>query len=253
MNIDEFMDALFTYIDKKGMTFFTGAGLSTASGIRDFNGENGLYKEKVDGREILSHKFLEEKPLEFYNFFRKYLINENIKPNLMHEVIAELQKEGVVRSILTQNIDGLDTVAGSKEVIELHGNACKFHCVNCNRNYSLSDIIGMDIVPKCSCGGLIRPDIILYGEQPDPYLLNISRNMIRYSNSVLVLGTELDVDPAANLVRDFIGEKKTYMGRHKKLFIVNKDATDYDYFADYKYDGDIMEVAQKIKEYRKGV
>lgn len=255
MNIDEFMEALIEYIEKKGMTVLTGAGVSTASGIRDFNGKNGLYKERIDGREILSRNFFEENPLDFYKFFRKYLINKNVKPNLMHKVIADLQKDGVVNAVITQNIDGLDIEAGSKEVFEIHGNASKFQCLSCGCKYSLDDIIEMDIVPKCKCGGIIRPNIILYGEDPESCLFQIARNKIKYSNSVLVLGTRLEVGTADTLVRDFIGEKEYFMGQKldKKLFVVNKGPTVYDYFADYRYAGDIIEVAERIKEYRKGV
>ena len=255
MNIDEFMEALIEYIEKKGMTVLTGAGVSTTSGIRDFNGENGLYKERIDGREILSRDFFEENPLDFYKFFRKYLINKNVKPNLMHKVIADLQKDGVVSAVITQNIDGLDIEAGSKEVIEIHGNINKFQCLSCGCKYSLDDIIEMDIVPKCKCGGIIRPNIVLYGENSEDCSFGIARNKIKYSNSVLVLGTRLEAGTADTLVHDFIVEKENFMGQKldKKLFIVNKGPTEYDYFADYRYDGDIIEVAERIKEYRKGV
>ncbi|MBR5370566.1 MAG: NAD-dependent protein deacylase [Bacilli bacterium] len=251
MSIDEFSEALFESIDKKGMTVFTGAGLSTASGIKDFRGKNGLYKENINAEEILSRHFMYENPLEFYKFFREKLITGQYEPNLMHKMIASLQQNGIVRGVITQNIDGLDAMAGTEGVIELHGNASRFYCMECGKKYSLSDISSMDIVPKCACGGIIRPDIILYDEPVNAYLLNSSREKIDYSDSLLVLGTKLSVDPAANLVRRFISNKKTYMGRNKKLFIVNQGSTSYDYFADYKYDGDLIEVAENIKTYIK--
>lgn len=252
MDIDEFMRRFLPYLSEGGMTIFSGAGLSTASGLRDFRGENGLYKENVDGVKILSHEFFEKHPLEFYKFFREYLIADGIKPNLMHEMIAKLQQDGLIRGVITQNIDGLDTEAGTRDVVELHGNANKFYCVDCKKKYSLSDIIDMDVVPKCECGGIIRPDIVLYDENVSDNLMRLTSDKLIYSNSVLVLGTELTTDPAAKLIRGFIGEKSTYMGRHKKLFIVNKGTTSYDYFSDYRYEGDIIEVAEGIKKYVKG-
>ena len=248
MNIDEFVKALNEAIDKKDMVVFTGAGLSTASGIKDFRGKNGLYKENINAEEILSHHFMIDNPLEFYKFFRDKLINGEVKPNLMHELIAELQAKGYISGIITQNIDGLDTMAGSKDVVEIHGNATKFYCMDCKKTYSVSDIESMDIVPKCECGGIIRPDIVLYEELLKQTDLWSSKNMVQYAKSMLVLGSSLKVNPAASLVHDFIVEKR--YDKNKKLFIVNQGETDYDYFADYKYDGDIIEVAKKIKKLR---
>lgn len=248
MNIDEFVKALNEAIDKKGMVVFTGAGLSTASGIKDFRGKNGLYKENINAEEMLSHHYMIDNPLEFYKFFRDKLINDEVKPNLMHELIAELQEKGYISGIITQNIDGLDTMAGSKDVVEIHGNATKFYCMDCKKAYLVSDIESMDIVPKCECGGIIRPDIVLYEELLKQNDIWRSQSMVQYAKSMLVLGSSLKVNPAASLVHDFIVEKR--YDKNKKLFIVNQGETDYDYFADYKYDGDIIEVAKKIKKLR---
>ena len=228
------------------MVIFTGAGLSTASGIKDFRGKNGLYKENIDAETILSHHYFIEHPKEFYIFYREKLINEGIKPNLMHEVICNLQKEGYVSGIITQNIDGLDTMAGTKGVIELHGNANNFYCMNCKKKYSLNDIKEMDLVPKCKCGGIIRPDIVLYEESLDMNALWSSQEKIGNAKNILVIGSSLKVNPAAGLLHDFIVEKRRH--KDKKLFIINQGETDYDYFADYKYDGDVIEVAKKIKK-----
>ena len=248
MGIDEFIKVLNEAIDKKNMVVFTGAGLSTASGIKDFRGKNGLYKENINAEEILSHHFMINNPLEFYNFFRDNLVNDNIKPNLMHELIAELQEKGYVSGIITQNIDGLDSMAGSKNVVEIHGNATRFYCMDCKKKYSLSEIKSMDIVPKCECGGIIRPDVVLYEEQLKQNDIWTSQLLVQTANNMLVLGSSLKVNPAASLVHDFIIEKR--YDKNKKLFIVNQGETDYDYFADYKYDGDIIEVAKKIKKLR---
>lgn len=249
MEINDFVKALNEALDKKKMVVFTGAGLSTASGIKDFRGENGLYKENINAEEILSHHFMIENPKEFYEFFRDKLINEGIKPNLMHEVISQLQKDGYVSGIITQNIDGLDTMAGSKDVIELHGSANEFYCMDCKKKYSIDDIKNMDLIPKCECGGIIRPDIVLYEEPLESFNIQAAQTKVTYAKNMLVLGSSLRVNPAASLVHDFIVEKR--FDKNKKLFIVNKGETDYDYFADYKYDGDIIEVAKKIKTLKK--
>ena len=245
---NKFMYNLTPFLKNKNIVVFSGAGLSTASGIKDFRGKNGLYKENINAEEILSHHFMLNNPIEFYKFFRENLINGNVKPNLMHEVISLLQNDGVVSGIITQNIDGLDNIAGSSNVIELHGNASRFYCMNCNKEYS--DISTFDLVPKCNCGGMIRPDIVLYEELLDNYLLMSAKDKIKYANCLLVIGSSLKVNPAASLVHDFIVEKR--FKNDKKLFIINMGATDYDYFADYKYDGDIIEIAKEIeKVYKK--
>ena len=246
MELNEFVKELNSSLSEKRMVVFTGAGLSTASGIKDFRGKNGLYKENINAEEILSHHFMINNPLEFYNFFRDNLVNDNIKPNLMHELIAELQEKGYVSGVITQNIDGLDTMAGTKDVIELHGNVNNFYCMNCKKKYSLNDIKEMDIVPKCKCGGIIRPDVVLYEESLKQNDIWTSQLLVQTANNMLVLGSSLKVNPAASLVHDFIIEKR--YDKNKKLFIVNQGETDYDYFADYKYDGDIIEVAKKIKK-----
>lgn len=249
MSIDEFVKELNSSLNEKGMVIFTGAGLSTASGIKDFRGEKGLYKENINAEEILSHDYFIENTEEFYKFFREKLINEGVKPNLMHKVIKDLQEEGYISGVITQNIDGLDTMAGTKDVIELHGNANNFYCYKCNKKYSLSDIESMDLVPKCKCGGIIRPDIVLYQESLDTFTLQSAKTKVEFAKNMLVLGSSLRVNPAASLVHDFIINKR--LKNDRKLFIINKGETDYDYFADYKYDGDLIEVARKIKRLKK--
>ena len=250
MSIDEFMEVLISYIEKGNMVIFTGVGLSTASGIKDFRGKNGLYKENINAEEILSYHYFMKHPKEFYQFFRDKLINEGIKPNLMHKVIAELQHEDKVSGVITQNIDALDTMAGTQKVIEVHGNATKFYCMNCHKEYILDDIMSMPEVPTCSCKGVIRPDIVLYDELLDRYKEWSAQELISNAKSVLVLGSSLSVDPAASWIKTFAmtsGRSRT----DRRLFIVNMGATSLDYLADYKYDGDIIEVAERIKDYQK--
>ena len=212
----EFMDNFIPFLDKKGIVVFTGAGLSTASGIPDFRGKNGLYNQNINAEEILSHHFMLEKPVEFYKFFRDNLVCSSYKPNLMHKVISSLQEKGIVSGIITQNIDGLDIMAGS-QVIELHGNANRFYCAACGKQYS--DISFIDLVPRCSCGGMIRPDIVLYEEDLDNFLLMSAKEKIKWANCLLVIGSSLNVTPAASLVHDFIVDKR--FKKNKKLCIVN--------------------------------
>ena len=222
MESDEFVSVLDEAFSRKGMVVFTGAGLSTASGIKDFRGKNGLYKENVNAEEILSHHFFVSNPEEFYRFYRDNLINEDVKPNLMHKLISSMQKEGIVSGIITQNIDGLDKMAGSKDVIELHGNASRFYCTKCKKKYSLEDIKSMDLVPRCECGGIVRPDIVLYEEPLDMSAIWTSQEKINFARNLLVIGTSLKVNPAAALVHDFVVEKRFDKNKKLALELENK-------------------------------
>ena len=248
--LDEFMEKFMTQFEKKGIVVFTGAGLSTASGIKDFRGDNGLYKENIDAEAILSHDYFINHPKEFYKFFRENLLNTNIKPNQAHLLISELEKEGYVNAVITQNIDGLDKEAGTKNVIDIHGDVKKFYCTNCNREYTLEEIEKMDLVPKClDCNSIIRPDIVLYQEQLDNYKLMSAKSAVHYATTLLVIGSSLKVNPAASLVHDFLVDAR--FNHNKKLFIVNKGETDYDGFVkDSKYDGDVIEFAKILKIYK---
>lgn len=247
MNINEFIKIFMPQFEKKGIVVFTGAGLSTASGIKDFRGINGLYKENINAETILSHNFFVKHPKEFYKFFRANLLNTNIKPNIAHELIAELEKEGYVNSIITQNIDGLDSKAGAKNVVELHGNAENFYCTNCHKKYNMQEIQDMDLVPNCpKCNSIIRPDIVLYDEMLDEYKLMSAKNAVNYATTLLVIGSSLKVNPAARLVHDFIVNAR--FDKNKKLFIINQGETDYDGFVkDSKYDGDVIEFVKVLK------
>lgn len=247
MSLDKIVDNFIEQLKKKNVVVFTGAGMSTASGIKDFRGEKGLYKENINAETILSHSFFEKYPKEFYKFFRENLINENIKPNEAHLLISELEKEGYINSVITQNIDNLDKKAGTKNVIELHGNAENFYCTKCNKNYKLEEIINMDLVPTCECGNIIRPDIVLYEEPLETYNLMHSMDEIKNAKTLLVIGSSLKVNPAASLVHNFIVDMR--FNKEKKLYIINKGPTDYDAFAkETKYDGDIIEFVKKLKK-----
>lgn len=248
MEIDKYIDEFLKQLNKKNLVVFTGAELSTASGIKDFRGENGLYKENINAETILSHSFFINHPKEFYEFFKDNLINENIKPNEAHFLISELEKRGYINSVITQNIDGLDTIAGTKNVIELHGNAKRFYCAKCNKKHDLEKvmkIIKMNIIPMCECGNIIRPDIVLYEEQLDTYNLMHAMDEIRKAKTLLVMGSSLKVVPAASLVHDFIVDMQ--FDKDKKIYIINKGKTDYDGFVkETKYDGGIIEFSKKL-------
>ena len=249
MTMDEFVNEFKKQLEKKNVVVFTGAGMSTASGIKDFRGKNGLYKENINAEEILSKPYFDANPEEFYNFYRhNLLLDESIKPNLAHELIKDLEDEGYIKAVITQNIDGLDLMAGTKNVIEIHGNANKFYCTKCHKEYSLEDIKGTEGVPICSdCGSIIRPDIVLYCEQLDMFKLMNSQDAVKYATTLLVMGSSLKVNPAASLVHDFLVE--TRFNKDKKLFILNMGPTDYDGFKDiYRCDGDVVDFARKMKK-----
>ena len=253
MNLDEFIETFDKQKEKKKITVFTGAGLSTASGLKDFRGNNGLYKEKINVEEILTLPFFLEYPEAFYKFYwRKLAMSENIKPNIAHEFIKEYQELGYIDSVITQNIDGLDTKTGTKDVIELHGNANKFYCRKCKKRYSIDEINIEDIVPICTeCGAIIRPNIVLYGEEIEEYKLWQAKEQISNANTLLVIGTTLKVNPAASMVHDYLSQ--TRYDKNKKIFIINKGETDFDGFSSItKYDGDVTEVAKVLtKKYNK--
>lgn len=244
--MDEFIEKFIPQLEKKNIVVFTGAGMSTASGIKDFRGENGLYKENINAETILSHSYFIKHPEEFYKFFREKLIN-NVKPNDAHLLIKELEEKGYVNSVITQNIDNLDKKAGIKNVIELHGNAENFYCVKCNKSYNIKDIKKMDLVPKCECGNILRPDIVLYEEPLETFKLMQAREEIKSATTLLVIGSSLLVNPAASLVHDFIVDMR--FNKNKKLFIINKGETAYDGFAkDTKYDGDVIEFTKELRK-----
>lgn len=247
MSLDDFVKELENRFDKKGIVVFTGAGLSTASGLKDFRGKNGLYKENINAEKILSAPFFMRNPKEFYDLYREYMIlDDSIKPNLAHKMISDLEKEGIASSVITQNIDGLHQMAGSKNVIEVHGNP-DFYCMQCDKRYSPKYIKSTTGIPRCECGGIIRPDIVLYCEKLDDYKWKQAQDAITYAKTLLVIGSSLKVNPSSRLVHDFIVDRRCYNGKDKKLFIINMGPTDYDFYADYKYDGDVIDVAKKIK------
>lgn len=203
------------------IVFFGGAGVSTESGIPDFRSVDGLYnqKYKYPPEQILSHEFFEDKPEEFYQFCREKLFVTGVKPNKAHIRLAELEREGKLRAVVTQNIDGLHQAAGSKNVLELHGTTHRFYCTRCGRELSEEAAHQSAGVPRCSCGGVIRPDVVLYGEGLNERVITESIMCISQCDVLIVGGTSLNVYPAAGLINYYRGNK---------LVLINRQATPYD-------------------------
>jgi len=224
------LDLIKSIVDEaERVVFFGGAGVSTASGIPDFKGVDGLYMKKEERgprpEEILSGDFLYARPEAFYKYYRENMIYPSALPNVAHLALAELEKRGKLTTVITQNIDGLHQAAGSENVIELHGSVRRNYCIECRREYSLEDILETDGVPHCPlCGGLIRPDVTLYGEPLDRDAFYAAREACFNTDVLLVGGTSLTVNPAASLVKAFLGEH---------FIIINKSITPYDDYAEY--------------------
>lgn len=237
--MDKLLDAIFS---KNKVVVITGAGISTLSGIPDFRGKNGLYKKHVNTEWYLSKECLIEEPDVFYNFYKNNLIIENIKPNIVHETLSKLQEMGYIDYIITQNIDALHKKAGSERVIELHGNGEKFYCSKCKEEYDLNYYVNSGY--KCKCNGVIRPDIVLYGEPLKSNNKVLAYKKIMEADVVIVFGSSLSVSTITNLLDEFIS-----VNNKDNLIIVNDNITYYDEYA-IKYTDDLDSVFKKIKEYK---
>lgn len=201
----------------RSMVFFGGAGVSTESGIPDFRSTDGLYHQQwhYPPEVILSHTFYESNPAEFFRFYRAKLLAPDAKPNPAHEKLAEWERQGKLRAVITQNIDGLHQAAGSRRVMELHGSVHRNHCERCGKFYALDQILHTQGVPRCSCGGIIKPDVVLYEEGLDQQLLNEAVRAIAEAEVLIIGGTSLNVWPAAGLINYYQGSK---------LVLINKSA-----------------------------
>ena len=227
---------LKSWIEESGnIVFFGGAGVSTESGIPDFRSQDGLYHQQYDypPEEILSHSFYMKNPEEFYRFYRNKMLAPGAKPNKAHLALAKLEREGRLKAVITQNIDGLHQAAGSREVLELHGSVHRNHCLRCGKFYGLEAIENSSGIPRCSCGGMIKPDVVLYEEGLDMDVLNRAVNYISRADVLIVGGTSLTVYPAAGLIVYYRGHK---------LVLINRDATALDSRADLVISGKIGEV-----------
>ena len=219
----------------QNIVFFGGAGVSTESGIPDFRSVDGLYHQKYDypPETILSHTFFMRKPEEFYRFYRNKMLFPNAEPNRAHKALAKLEEMGKLKAVVTQNIDGLHQKAGSKEVLELHGSVLRNHCTRCGKFYGLDAILNSTGVPKCTCGGTIKPDVVLYEEGLDSETIEKSVNYIANADVLIIGGTSLTVYPAAGLIDYYRGHK---------LILINKSVTPMDSRADLVISGPIGEV-----------
>lgn len=224
------------------IVFFGGAGVSTASGIKDFRGKNGLYREKdyptdLPPEYMLSIDLFKSNPKMFFDFYKDKMNCLDAKPNVIHKYLAKLEKEKKLEAIITQNIDGLHQKAGSKNVLEIHGSVYKNHCIDCGKSYSAEYVFNSKGIPKCSCGGIIKPDVVLYGEQL-PISFVIAMDYINKADLLIVAGTSLTVEPAASLVRMFDG---------KHLVIINGSLTAYEGKADLIIHDRLEDVFSKLK------
>ncbi|HPU58431.1 MAG TPA: NAD-dependent protein deacylase [Candidatus Avimonas sp.] len=229
------MAELWEIIQKsKRICFFGGAGVSTESGIPDFRSSKGIYSQDYGGlppEEILSHSFFIKKPELFYRFYREKMIFTQAKPNGAHYALAYLEEKGVLNAVVTQNIDGLHQAAGSKNVIELHGSVYRNFCMGCGEYYSLEYVMSSEGVPRCEkCGGLVRPDVVLYEESLDSEVIERAVNSIQSADTLIIGGTSLAVYPAAGLIRYFRGDD---------LVVINKSPTFADSYATLVINGSI--------------
>lgn len=221
------------------IVFFGGAGVSTESGIPDFRSVDGLYNQqyKYPPEVMVSHSFYQKHTGEFFEFYKKKMIALEAKPNAAHLKLAELEKQGKVKAVITQNIDGLHYAAGSKEVMELHGSVHRNYCESCGKAYPVQYIVDADGVPKCTCGGTVKPDVVLYEESLDYETMQKAVSYIRNAEVLIIGGTSLAVYPAAGFVDYFNG---------KYLVVINMDKTAKDVHADLLINERIGEVFEQI-------
>lgn len=221
--------------ESDNIVFFGGAGVSTESHIPDFRSVDGLYNQDYNypPETILSHSFYKKNTEEFYRFYRSKMIFPDAKPNKAHIALANLEKAGKLKAVITQNIDGLHQKGGSKEVYELHGSVLRNYCTSCHKFFPLDDILACKGVPHCECGGIIKPDVVLYEEGLDSYTLERSVSYIKNADMLIIGGTSLAVYPAAGLIDYYTGNK---------LVLINKDKTARDSHADLVIQAPIGEV-----------
>ena len=235
------VELLQSLIDEsKRIVFFGGAGVSTESGIPDFRSTDGVYHQKYDypPETILSHTFFMKKTAEFYRFYKDKMICLDAKPNAAHLKLAELEAAGKLTAVVTQNIDGLHQLAGSKKVLELHGSVLRNYCMRCGKFYDAEHILNSNGIPKCECGGTVKPDVVLYEEGLDDQVMNDSIYHISNADLLIIGGTSLVVYPAAGMVRYFRGNK---------LVLLNKSTTSADEHATLCIRDSIGQVLKQIE------
>lgn len=233
---------LINYIkEAKKIVFFGGAGVSTESGLKDFRSKDGLYNEKYkyNPEEILSHHFFIENTDEFYRFYKDKLNSLNYKPNKTHYVLKKMEDKGILSAIITQNIDGFHSMAGNKNVYELHGSVLRNYCIKCHKFYDAEYIFNSKGIPKCICGSIIKPDVVLYEESLNEETLLSAIKEIEEADLLIIGGTSLTVYPAASLINYFHG---------KHIVLINKDETKKDNLADLVIHENITEIFKLIEK-----
>lgn len=235
------LEQLQNVIDNsKRIVFFGGAGVSTESGIPDFRSVDGLYNQKYDypPEQILSHTFFMHSTEEFYRFYRDKMLCLDKKPNKAHLKLAELEKAGKLTAVVTQNIDGLHQAAGSKKVYELHGSVLRNYCMKCGKFYSAEYIKNSNGIPKCECGGVIKPDVVLYEEGLDDSTVSGALSAIQTADTLIIAGTSLTVYPAAGFISYFRGGN---------VVLINRDETPFDGKASLVFHEKVGELLGQIK------
>ena len=226
----------------KRIVFFGGAGVSTASGIPDFRSTEGLFSREEDGLSpemILSKSFFYLQPERFFDFYRKHMLYPDAKPNAAHRYLYRLEQEDRLRGIVTQNVDGLHRAAGNIRVYELHGNVHENTCMECGAAWPMEAVLRAKGIPRCDCGGVIKPNVVLYGEPLEKYVCIGARREITNADTLIVAGTSMQVEPAASFIGDFRG---------KHLVIINREETPADSRAELVIHGDVAEVFAQLEE-----
>lgn len=227
--------------ESKKTVFFGGAGVSTESGIKDFRSKDGLYNQVYDypPEEILSHHFFMRNTEEFYKFYREKLNTNGFHPNITHIVLSEMEKKGLLSSVITQNIDGFHQEAGSLNVLELHGSIKRNYCMECGKFFDEKIVFNSKDIPKCSCGGIIKPDVVLYEEGLDDEITTKAIREIATCDLLIIGGTSLNVYPAAGFIRFFQG---------KHIVLINRDKTAFDDTCDLVIHDSLGKVFKEIKK-----
>ena len=234
------VDILKQWVEQsRNIVFFGGAGVSTESGIPDFRSVDGLYSQKFDypPETIISHSFFERKPEYFFRFYREKMLPLGFEPNVTHKVLARLESEGHLAAVVTQNIDGLHQKAGSKRVFELHGSVLRNYCVKCGKFHRAEVVRDAKGIPLCDCGGIIKPDVVLYEEPLDENVMAGAIAAIRKADLLIVGGTSLTVYPAAGLLHYYRGQR---------LVLINRDETPYDSYANLVFHESLGDIFSRL-------
>lgn len=239
MNQDKITQLNHMIAKSNNIVFFGGAGVSTESGIPDFRSADGIYMMdyKYPPEEIISRSFFNAHPKEFFEFYKQYFYYPDAKPNITHLKLAELENKGKLKAVVTQNIDGLHTEAGSKTVYELHGSVLRNYCMRCGKFYDINHIVNSEGIPECTCGGIVKPDVVLYEEPLDEQCIEGAVSAIENADMLIVAGTSLRVYPAAGFIRYFRG---------RNLVLINKEATEMDSMFGLVINGSLGDVMSKI-------